>query len=553
MNFPPRGARALRSRCRPLLGVVIASVAAYAALGAAVAVAVPAPILVYSGNTSLSPGTTYASFGTASGRPISSTTVMPGSLAGNACVLLNLNQATFSGAQVVTLSDYLGGGGKVLMIGENANYANNAAFRTLATALGSSMQIQNDAFDPGFRDTPYIDTDPLTRDVTAINYAYTATVAYSAPARSLVRRSDGSDTMMAAEAIGTGELIALGDANAFTSPSGDAGIFVANLCGMRRTTASTVSCTPASALIGATVTCLATVEDSDTGTAVTPTGDTDFSQGGTGTGTFANAGACTLAASSTPGTATCSVTYTASTAGAQTLTGAYHGTNLSYSSSDTAAHVATLPTPPTAVGGQSTAAVGEPQTFQVTIPAGDTVTLLDNGQPTTSVAVADEGVYALNATTGLITFTPAAGFTGTARSANFRVTDAYGQSSDATFTATVSAPATSAAPTSAAPTASTPARVVCVSRRSFTIHFRISTGAKLRSLRVSLGSKHARSLSVKARSIAIDMRGYPATSVRVKLRAKTAAGTTLNAQRVYKTCAPRPSAATLATVYLRAS
>jgi CshA-type fibril repeat protein len=569
MNASLRRARPLGARCRPLLGALAVTIAAYATIGAGVAAAVPDLILVYTGNTSLNPGETYSSFGTVSGRPISSTSTLPGSLAGNACVLLSLNQATFSGPQVTTLANYLSAGGKVLMIGENDNYANNAAFRTLATALGSSMQIQNNAFDPGFRDTTYIDTDPLTRDVKAINYAYTSTVTFSPPARSLVRRSDGSATMMAAEAIGSGTLIALGDANAFTSPGGDAGIFVANLCGMRRTTSSTVSCTPASALVGTTVSCTTTVADDDTGTAVTPTGDVAFTQGGAGTGTFGNGGACTLAASATPGEATCSMSYTASTAGAQTLTGAYHGTNLSYGSSDDDAHAATLPAPPTATGGQSTAAPGEAQQFQVPIPAGGSVTLLDEGgQPAMSVTVPDQGTYALDATAGVITFTPLAGFAGTARGVGFRVTDAYGQSGDAAFTATVSAAAvtptpatttttttTTAVPTpaTAAPAAATPAPVVCVSRRAVTIHFRIPSATRLRSLRVSLNGKATRSLAVTSRSVAISMRGYAATSVRVTLEAKTAAGKTLKAQRIYKTCAPRPSDTTPATLYLRAA
>lgn len=571
MNLALRRVRRLGARSLPVLGVLAATTVAYGGVGAGMALAVPDPILVYSGNTSLSPGTTYASFGTVSGRPISSTTVLPGSLAGNACVLLNLNQATFSGSQVATLSDYLSGGGKVLMIGENDNYSNNAAFRTLATSLGSSMQIQNNAFDPGFRDTPYIDADPLTRDVKVINYAYSATVSFSAPARSLVRRSDGSDTIMAAEGIGAGTLIALGDANAFTTPSGDAGIFVANLCGMRRQTSSAVSCTPASALIGTAVTCTSTVADDETGTAVTPTGDVTFSQSGGGSGTFDGGGTCTLADSSTPGEASCSVTYTATTAGAQTLTGAYQGTNLAYGSSDAAAHTASLPAPPTATGGQSTAGAGEAQTFTVPIPVGGSVTLLDGGDPVTSVTVTDEGTYALDAISGVITFTPAAGFTGTARAVDFRVTDSYGQSSDATFTAavavaaaattsttaspasTIANPTPAAATPSPSPAATPVAPVVCVSQRSVKIHFRLPAQTKLRSLRVTLGDKAARSLPVTARSVAISLRGYGPTSVPVKLQAKTAAGRTFTAQRIYKTCAARSEASAPGTLYLRAS
>jgi CshA-type fibril repeat protein len=570
MSLSRNRVRRLGARSFPVLGVLAATAVASGGVGAGVAFAVPDPILVFSGNTSLSPGTTYASLGAVAGRPISSTSTLPGSLAGNACVLLNLNQATFSGSQVTTLSTYLGTGGKVLMIGENDNYANNAAFRGLATALGSSMQIQNNAFDPGFRDTPYVDADPLTRDVKVINYAYTATVSFSPPARSLVRRSDGSATMMAAEAIGAGTLIALGDANAFTSPSGDSGVFVANLCGTRRETSSAVSCTPGAALVGATVTCTATVADADAGTAITPTGDVSFTQGGTGSGAFPDGAVCTLAASTTPGEASCSVSYVAATAGAQTLNGTYRGTTLSYGSTGVAAHAATLPVPPTAADGHSSAGVGEPQTFTVPIPAGGSVTLLDDGGvPATAVAIAGQGVYALDASSGTITFTPAEGFTGAARRVGFRVTDVYGQSSDATFaptvvaavaTATTPVPAVAAppaaqtaAPVVETPAVATPAPVVCVSRRAVTIHFRLPAAVRLRGLQVALDGKPSRALSPAARSVGIDMRGFAPSRVRVVVQAKTVAGQTLTAQRTYVTCAAAPKAGAPATLYLRAS
>ena len=46
--------------------------------------------------------------------------------------------------------------------------------------------------------------------------------------------------------------------------------------------------------------------------------------------------------------------------------------------------------------------------------------------------------------------------------------------------------------------------------------------------------------------------GFPA-SVTVKLRARTAAGRTYTAQRIYRTCATRPLAGAPATLYLRAA
>ena len=119
------------------------------------------------------------------------------------------------------------------------------------------------------------------------------------------------------------------------------------------------------------MTCAATVNDSEIGgTADTPTGDVSFTHSGAGTGTFAGGGACTLAATGTLGEASCTVTYTATAAGAQTLTGAYKGTTRSYSSSGSDAHAATLPAPPAPTGGEGTAPYGQSQTFQVTIPGG---------------------------------------------------------------------------------------------------------------------------------------------------------------------------------------
>lgn len=544
--------RALPSAWRSpaaVFAVAVAALLSSMAVCAGVAAAAPTdPILVYSGNTSLSPGQTYAGVGAASDRPISSTTVMPGSLAGNACVLLNLNQATFSGSQVATLSDYLVGGGRVVMVGENDNYANNAAFRTLATALGSSLQIQNNAYDPGFRDTLNIDADPLTRDVPSINYAYTATVAFSAPARSLVRRSDGSDTMIAAEAIGSGELVALGDANAFTSVAGSAGVLVANICGSRRTTTSAVDCIPASALIGDAVTCEAIVNDSDTGPADTPTGDVSYTQSGAGAGTFANGGTCTLAPTGTLGEASCALAYTATAAGAQTLTGAYAGSNQSYSSSDSDAHAATLPAPPVATGGQATAPYGQEQTFQVAVPAGGSVALLDGGQPATSVSFAGEGVYALNAATGMITFTSAAGFSGTARGVSFRITDGYGQFSDASFVATISPPP--ASPTPAGTPAAAAAPTVCAIRRLLSVHFRVPARTNVRSVRVTIAGK-VRRLPATSRQLTVDLRGMGPRGVRVVIAATVAGGKTMSAVRAYRTCATVRSASALKTLLLR--
>ncbi|RKS69224.1 CshA-type fibril repeat protein [Motilibacter peucedani] len=96
------------------------------------------------------------------------------------------------------------------------------------------------------------------------------------------------------------------------------------------------------------------------------------------------------------------------------------------------------PTPTAAAPVSSTGGPGAVQSAIVAIPSGGSVTLLDaQGRPSTRVVVPGQGVYSLDVTTGVITFTAAAGFTGRATPVTFRVTDAYAQTSSATYAASV--------------------------------------------------------------------------------------------------------------------
>ena len=99
------------------------------------------------------------------------------------------------------------------------------------------------------------------------------------------------------------------------------------------------------------------------------------------------------------------------------------------------------PSPP--VGGPlSSTGVGRtPQTVTVVQPAcvGST-TLLDEGVPVDSLTRTD-GVYTVDPTTGIITYVPAAGYTGTALTpVHYRVTDSAAQSAVGTYATTVSPP-----------------------------------------------------------------------------------------------------------------
>ncbi|GAB3674095.1 hypothetical protein GCM10028814_02610 [Angustibacter aerolatus] len=95
------------------------------------------------------------------------------------------------------------------------------------------------------------------------------------------------------------------------------------------------------------------------------------------------------------------------------------------------------PSGPTAQRIASSGAAGQPQQRQITVPGGGSVRLLDAaGHPVSTVTVRGQGTYAVT-TTGVVTFTPAKGFAGTAQPVRFRVTDGYGQSATGTYAPTV--------------------------------------------------------------------------------------------------------------------
>ena len=81
------------------------------------------------------------------------------------------------------------------------------------------------------------------------------------------------------------------------------------------------------------------------------------------------------------------------------------------------------------------------QSIVVPVPPGGSVVLLDaHGNPTDSVTIEDEGRYDLDAPAARITFTPELGFTGTATPVRYRVTDAHGAQTEATYMPAVVAP-----------------------------------------------------------------------------------------------------------------
>ena len=99
----------------------------------------------------------------------------------------------------------------------------------------------------------------------------------------------------------------------------------------KRTTSTTVGCTPVSVSLKQTTDCTATVTDtSSAGTPITPTGSVKFTS--SGTGKFAPGRTCILAAVSSS-SSQCSEGYKQAVSGAPTITAAYQGDTLHKTSS----------------------------------------------------------------------------------------------------------------------------------------------------------------------------------------------------------------------------
>lgn len=105
-----------------------------------------------------------------------------------------------------------------------------------------------------------------------------------------------------------------GDTDHFGSSSSGSGNFALTVT--QRTTSTSVNCAPNPDILNGPTTCTATVTDTSPGTAIIPGGTVSFSS--SGSGTFSST-TCTLVSGS------CSVTYTGSAVGPQTISGNYGG------------------------------------------------------------------------------------------------------------------------------------------------------------------------------------------------------------------------------------
>src|SRR5207244_4450583 len=149
-----------------------------------------------------------------------------------------------------------------------------------------------------------------------------------------------------------------GDSTHATSTSAAASVTV-NL----RSTSSAVSCT-SPVVVGQASTCTATVTDTSPGTATTPTGTVTFTETGPA-GSFSST-TCALVSGS------CSVSFTATTAGSAAITGAYGGDSTHATSTSAAFMVTVTDRPPVVtIGSVAPNPANTGQTVTVTFTAAD--------------------------------------------------------------------------------------------------------------------------------------------------------------------------------------
>ena len=261
--------------------------------------------------------------------------------------------------------------------------------------------------------------------------------------------------------------------------------------------------------------------------------------------------------------ATGALTFTPVLGFTGTATGVTYKIADDYGQTATATYTATV-TPPAAPAPAPLTTSGAPggtQSETIAVPVGGRVRLLDaDGQETTTVMILDEGTYVLDPATGVVTFTPVAGFTGSARAVRYRVTDAYGQATEATYAARVAAPGattttttttTGTTPPAAAPPAAKPVAKTCASRRAMTINWRIDGHPRVSAIVVTINGKRYAALKATARRVTVDLRGMTAPAVKVVVTAKVRGGKALSTTRTYKPCTAKQDGKGLATLRLR--
>ncbi len=181
---------------------------------------------------------TFSSWSAATGEPAEVGETMPANINPYRCVVL-LTPRSLQPAQESQLASYARQGGTIVALGEHegGGYAlANETLNAFAASLGVGLSLIDGYHDYGPSTTFDINPSPLTEGVFKLGDNWASTLEVGGSAMPLAGTADGEGTLIAAQGVGSGQLVLAGDSNLFTDedPHGyseaENGQLVRNIC-----------------------------------------------------------------------------------------------------------------------------------------------------------------------------------------------------------------------------------------------------------------------------------------------------------------------------------
>ena len=276
--------------------------------------------------------------------------------------------------------------------GSAANKVNSGTFTATYATAATAPNLTNLSVTSGDLAT----TIP-TLVLTGTNFVANSTVSFSGTGITVGTTTINNSTQITVTNVAISMGATLGGHNVTVTNPGSGGgsatssiqTFTVN----KRTSTTSVACTPSPDNIGSATSCTATITDNDSGTAVTLSGSVSFTS--TGTGSFSSSGSCNLSGGGA--TATCSVSYTPSAfgTGTHTITASYGGDGAHLTSNGNFNLSVNNPATTTTISSSANPSTyGDSVTFTATVspnsgtstPTGTVQFVIDGGSPIAGTA-----------------------------------------------------------------------------------------------------------------------------------------------------------------------
>jgi len=131
--------------------------------------------------------------------------------------VIMLPDDAFAMDETAVLSDYVNGGGTLLLIGEQNGFSSteNGHLNTLMASLGSSMSLESQSLGSGFETASgnQIANHPINLNITSLNFGNVNSISGVASGNELIFTSGLGNVWAATENIGRGRIVLLADSN----------------------------------------------------------------------------------------------------------------------------------------------------------------------------------------------------------------------------------------------------------------------------------------------------------------------------------------------------